>query len=64
MNDPLCLVTGKPMRRGVRPMKISFEGRTTKFEMPGWYCDSDESIHSGIDMEVSDRALKTLMSSG
>ena len=29
--------------------------------MPGWYCDaSDESIHTGEDMKVSDRALNRL----
>jgi len=29
--------------------------------MPGWYCDqSDESIHDGDDMKVSDRALNRL----
>jgi HTH-type transcriptional regulator / antitoxin MqsA len=29
--------------------------------MPGWYChESDESIHTGEDMKVSDAALKAL----
>jgi HTH-type transcriptional regulator / antitoxin MqsA len=29
--------------------------------MPGWYCDeSDESIHTGKDMKVSDRMLNRL----
>jgi HTH-type transcriptional regulator/antitoxin MqsA len=31
--------------------------------MPGWYCHaSDESIHTGEDMKVSDRALNRLKS--
>ena len=29
--------------------------------MPGWYCDeSDESIHTGKDLKVSDRRLNRL----
>ncbi len=29
--------------------------------MPGWYCEeSDESIHTGEDMKMSDRALNRL----
>jgi HTH-type transcriptional regulator/antitoxin MqsA len=29
--------------------------------MPGWYCDqSEESIHTGVDMKVSDRMLNRL----
>jgi HTH-type transcriptional regulator/antitoxin MqsA len=29
--------------------------------MPGWYCQSsDESLHSGDDMKLSDRALNRL----
>ncbi len=49
------------MRRGVRPMVLEYKGARTKFDMPGWYCDeSDESIHTGEDMKVSDRALNRL----
>lgn len=29
--------------------------------MPGWYCStSDESIHTGADMKLSDRMLNQL----
>ncbi len=46
------------MHRGVRPMTIEYKGNHVTFDMPGWYCDaSDESIHTGRDMKVSDRAL-------
>lgn len=49
------------MWRGVRPMTIRYKGATATFDMPGWYCDaSEESIHTGEDMKVSDRALNRL----
>ena len=42
-------------------MTISYKGQSVTFEMPGWYCDEcDESIHTGDDMEVSDRVLDRL----
>jgi HTH-type transcriptional regulator/antitoxin MqsA len=49
------------MQRGVRPMTLDYKGASMTFEMPGWYCEtSDESIHTGEDMKVSDRALNRL----
>ncbi len=49
------------MERGVRPMTLEYKGARVTFDMPGWYCDaSDESIHTGEDMKVSDRALNRL----
>lgn len=61
MDNPVCPVSGHPMVRDVRPMAISYKGRSTNVEMPGWYCDaSGESIHSGDDMKISDRALNRL----
>jgi HTH-type transcriptional regulator/antitoxin MqsA len=61
MNNPTCPETGAVMYRDVRPMTISYKGQQTEIEMPGWYCDeSDESIHSGEDMKVSDRAMNRL----
>jgi HTH-type transcriptional regulator / antitoxin MqsA len=61
MTDPACPKTGAPMQRGERPMTLDYKGARTVFEMPGWYCDaSDESIHTGEDMKVSDRALNRL----
>ena len=42
-------------------MALEYNGARTTFDMPGWYCDeSDESIHTGEDMKVSDRALNRL----
>ena len=60
-NHPACPETGAPMHRGTRPMTIAYKGETATFDMSGWYCDeSDESIHNGSDLKVSDRALTEL----
>lgn len=61
MTDPVCPVSGAPMRRDVRPMTLTYKGESVTFDMPGWYCDtSDESTHTGADMKVSDRMLNRL----
>jgi HTH-type transcriptional regulator/antitoxin MqsA len=49
------------MRRDARPMTLAYKGQSITFDMPGWYCDaSDQSIHTGEDMKVSDRILNRL----
>jgi HTH-type transcriptional regulator/antitoxin MqsA len=61
MTDPVCPTTGAAMRRGVRPLTLTYKGESITVDMPGWYCDaSDEGILTGIDMKVSDRALNRL----
>jgi HTH-type transcriptional regulator/antitoxin MqsA len=61
MNSRICPETGAPRHRDVRPMTITYKGESLTFNMPGWYCDSsDESVHSGDDMKVSDRMLNRL----
>ena len=61
MSNPICPETGAPMFRGVRPMTLRYKDQSVTFDMPGWYCDqSDESIHTGSDMKVSDRMLNLL----
>ena len=61
MTNPICPKTGAPMHRDARSMTLTYKGESITFEMPGWYCDaSDESMHSGADMKVSDRALNRL----
>jgi len=61
MNNPVCPKTGAPMYRGARTMTLAYKGESITFDMPGWYCDSsDESIHTGQDMKVSDRMLNRL----
>lgn len=53
--------SGLPLTRGVRPLAVSYKGRSVTVDMPGWYRDgSDESIHDRDDLRVSDRALVTL----
>ncbi|MBE0504479.1 MAG: type II toxin-antitoxin system MqsA family antitoxin [Desulfuromonadales bacterium] len=61
MTNPVCPETGAPMCRGVRPMTLTYKGESMTFDMPGWYCEqSEESIHTGADMKVSDRQLNLL----
>lgn len=61
MTNPICPETGAPMYRGVRPMTLTYKGESLTFVMPGWYCDqSEESIHTGEDMKISDRKLNLL----
>jgi HTH-type transcriptional regulator / antitoxin MqsA len=61
MNNPVCPKTGAPMYRDTRPMTLTYKSESVTFNMPGWYCgSSDESIHTGQDMKVSDRMLNRL----
>lgn len=62
MSDvPVCPETGAPMHRDTRPMTLTYKGQSITFDMPGWYCDrSEQSIHTGEDMKVSDRMLNRL----
>lgn len=61
MSNPVCPETGVPMTRGVRPITLTYKDQSLTFDMPGWYCDqSEESIHTGEDMKVSDRMLNLL----
>ena len=61
MTNPVCPKTGAPMHRDVRPLTLTYKGKSMMFKMPGWYCDSSkESIHTGEDMKVSDRMLNRL----
>jgi HTH-type transcriptional regulator/antitoxin MqsA len=49
------------MRRGVRPLTLTYKEESITFNMSGWYCDDcQESIHTGQDMKVSDRMLNRL----
>lgn len=63
--NPVCPKTGALLRRGVRPLTLTYKGESITFEMPGWYCDEcEESIHTGKDMKVSDRRLNRLKARG
>jgi HTH-type transcriptional regulator/antitoxin MqsA len=60
-DNPVCPETGAPMHRDERPMTLEYKGQAVTFDMPGWYCDvSEESLHTGQDMKVSDRMLNRL----
>ena len=49
------------MVRGVKQLTLNYKGESITFDMPGWYSQtSDEGIHSGEDMKVSDRVLNRL----
>ena len=64
MSNPVCPETGAAMYRDSRSMTLTYRGESITFDMPGWYCDqSDESIHTGQDMKVSDRMLNRLKAS-
>lgn len=53
--------TGDLLHRDVRPLTLTYKGHSITVDMPGWYGDnSDEGIHTGEDMKVSDRALNSL----
>ena len=42
-------------------MTLTYKGETITFDMRGWYCEqSEESIHTGEDMKISDRMLNRL----
>lgn len=60
MTDPVCPTTGAPMQRGVRPLTLTYKGESTTVDMPGWYCDAPDGVHTGADMKISDRALNRL----
>lgn len=54
-------VTGKTLRRGVRPQTVTFGSLTRTVQTPGWYPDDDsDSIHSGADLAVSEQAVLAL----
>lgn len=61
MANPVCPETGAPLHRDVRPLTLTYQGRSITVDMPGWYGEPPaQSIHSGEDMKVSDRALNRL----
>ena len=61
MTERICPVTGAVMVRGYRDVVLKHKRASITVSMPGWYpYGSDEGVHSGEDMEVSDRALNRL----
>ena len=61
MNSQPCPVCGVEMERGVKTITLMYKDESTSFEMPGWYCPGcGEGIHSGQDMQESDKQLNLL----
>jgi HTH-type transcriptional regulator/antitoxin MqsA len=61
MNERVNPDTGELMHRDLRRMTLSYKDETITFDMPGWYSEtSEESVHSGADLRVSDRKLNLL----
>lgn len=57
-----CPECGRLMVRDeMRPLTIRYKGLSATFPMPGFYCVScGEGVHTGKDMEASDRHLNLL----
>ena len=54
-------VTGKILRRGVRTETLTWRGRSTEVQVPGWYPEAGgDGIHSGADLEEEQKAWKRL----
>lgn len=61
MNTRIHPETGEILTRGVRTETLTYKGFSMTFDMPGWYPEgSNEGVHDGEDMKVSDRALHQL----
>lgn len=51
-------VTGETLRRGIRPVTLTYKTESMTVDLPGWYPDGDgDGIVSGNDFKASDRAL-------
>ena len=49
------------MHCGMRSLVLTYKGESLTVDTPGRYADaSSESVHTGMDMRVSDRALNRL----
>lgn len=52
---------GSIMRRGTRPVTISYGGRSVVVDLPGYYPEHDgEGVHVGHDLKVADEAVAAL----
>ncbi|BBU61360.1 hypothetical protein MSC49_12950 [Methylosinus sp. C49] len=58
MDERISPLTGRTLKRDVRPLELRYKESSVRIDMPGWYGEDDEdALHSGEDMKVSDRAL-------
>lgn len=53
--------TGETLYRDVRAFTVTFKGKSATVELPGYYpTGSNDGIHVGDDMAVTDAALRAL----
>lgn len=53
--------TGEALRRGLRPMSITWGSLSRTIDVPGWYPDGDgDGIHSGTDLTEAERVRTEL----
>ena len=58
-----CHECGQVMRRDIRDFTITYQGFSSTFPMPGWYCtgeNCEEAVANSEDMKVSSRELHIL----
>ena len=58
-----CHECGQVMRRDIQNITLTYQGLSSTFPMPGWYCtgqDCEEAVVNSQDMKVSDRELHIL----
>ena len=54
-------VTGKVLRRDVRPQTVVVGSLSRTLDVPGWYPDDDgDAVHSGADLKEMDDVYKAL----
>ncbi len=53
--------SGELLRRDVRPFVVTYKGKSVTVDLPGYYSQSsEEGVHVGNDMAVTDMALRAL----
>lgn len=61
MNNQPCPMCGVEMQHGYRTLTLTYKDQSSTFDMPGWYCaNCGEGVHTGKDMQESDRQLNLL----
>jgi HTH-type transcriptional regulator/antitoxin MqsA len=54
-------VTGRMLRRDVRPFTVTYKDESVVVDLPGYYGDEeDDGVHVGDDMTVVDNTLRSL----
>lgn len=52
-----CPHSGQTMRRDIRDFTITYQGLSSTFPMPGWYCTGpgcEEAVMNSQDIKASD----------